>query len=307
MDISDKIIKAERKTRQKGKYMEWNEKLQMILDEVENHLQRREEPVDREEIAKIAGCSFGFFQKVFSYMNGISFAEYIRARKLTLAGYDLKSTDLKVIDISYKYGYDSPTSFTKAFTLFHGISPKEARNPKAVLKVVPKMQSMEPLKYAWKLERKDCFRLVGKSISVSCDQNAHFKKIPEFWNTCQRDGIFSKLISMDTGAPGGLFGLFGAYDAQLNKIEYSIMVISDQKLPQDFREIMIPDVTWAIFDCRGPVPQAIQKGWQYLNEEWLVKYPFRHAPCPEIEWYSSGNAYDSSYLSQIWIPVIEED
>ena len=89
--------------------MEWNEKLQIIIDYVEHHLQRKEEPVDVQEIAKIAGCSYGFFQKVFSYMNGISFAEYVRSRKMTLAGYDLKSTEMKVVDISYKYGYDSPT------------------------------------------------------------------------------------------------------------------------------------------------------------------------------------------------------
>lgn len=106
--------------------MEWNEKLQKIIDYVENHLQRKEEPIDAEKIIEIAGCSYNFFQKVFSYMNGISLAEYIRFRKLTLAGYDLKSTDIKVIDLSYKYGYDSPTSFTKAFQQFHGISPKEA-------------------------------------------------------------------------------------------------------------------------------------------------------------------------------------
>ncbi len=99
--------------------MEWNEKLQVIIDYVESHLQRKEEFIDNEEISKIAECSFGFFQKLFSYMYGISFAEYIRSRKLTLAGYDLKSTNLKVIDISYKYGYESPTSFTKAFQLFH--------------------------------------------------------------------------------------------------------------------------------------------------------------------------------------------
>ena len=67
------------------------------------------------------------------------------------------------------------------------------------------------------------------------------------------------------------------------------------------------NAAWAIFDCIGPVPQAIQKGWKYLNEEWLVKYPFQHAQCPEVEWYSNGNAYDSSYLSQIWIPIVEEE
>ena len=70
--------------------MEWNGKLQLIIDYVENHLQRKEELIDREEISKIAERPFGFFQKVFSYMNGISFAEYIRSRKLTLAGYDFR-------------------------------------------------------------------------------------------------------------------------------------------------------------------------------------------------------------------------
>lgn len=286
--------------------MEWNEKLQLIIDYIENHLQRKEEPVDYEEIAEIAECSFGFFQKVFSYMNGISLAEYIRSRKLTLAGYDLKSTDLNVIDISYKYGYDSPTSFSKAFRSFHGVSPREARDPGVILKVTPKMQIAGQQKYAWKIEQKDGFRLIGKSISISCKDNMHFQKIPEFWNACQRDGIFSKLIALDTASPKGLFGLFGAYDEQSDEIAYSIMAASDQKLPQGFTERYIPGVTWAVFNCIGAVPQAIQQGWQFLNEEWLVKYPFLHAQCPELEWYSDGNAYAADYLSQIWIPITEE-
>lgn len=287
--------------------MEWNERLQKIIDYVEEHLQRREEPVAPEEITRLAGCSHPFFQKVFSYMNGISFAEYIRFRKLTLAGYDLKSTDMKVVDISYKYGYDSPTSFTKAFRQFHGVSPKEARNPSVKLEVFPKMQISTGQKYVWKLEQKPPIRLIGKSIKISRKNGLHYKKIPEFWNTCQRDGVFARLISMDTKSPKGLFGLFDSYDETKEEMEYAIMVHSDSELPEDFIEIMIPESTWAIFDCRGAVPKAIQDGWKYLTEEWLIQYPFRHAPCPELEWYSDGNAYDGNYLSQIWIPVMEEE
>ena len=63
--------------------MEWNEKLQVIIDYVEEHLQRTQEAIDPIEIERLAGCSYHFFQKVFSYMNDISFAEYIRYRKLT--------------------------------------------------------------------------------------------------------------------------------------------------------------------------------------------------------------------------------
>lgn len=288
--------------------MEWSEKLQAIAGHVENHLQKKEEPIDTQEISRIAGCSFDFFQKVFSYMNGISFAEYVRARKLTLAGYDLKSTNMKVVDISYKYGYNSPTSFTKAFQQFHGVSPREARQKNTVLKVYPKMQVFPYQQYAWKLEQKSSFRLIGKSIHISNKEESSFIRIPEFWGECQKNGVFSELISMDTGIPKGLFGLFRPYEGQAGKQaygqEYSIMAISDYQLPQGFTEVMIPEATWAVFDCKGAVPQAIHRGWRYLNEEWLLKYPFQHAKCPELEWYSNGNFYDENYLSQIWIPII---
>lgn len=287
--------------------MEWNEKLQIIIDYVEHHLQRIEEPVREEDIAKIAGCSFGFFQKVFSYMQGISFAEYVRYRKMTLAGYDLKSTKLKVVEISYKYGYDSPTSFTKAFQNFHGISPKEARKGTAKLNVFPKMQVNTSQTYAWRLEKQKAFRLIGKTIKISKVNHAHEQSVPAFWNECQRDGTFSKLVALDEGTPKGLFGLFGSYEKKTSEIDYSIMVISDKELPIGFTEINIPSMTWAKFDCIGPVPQAIQQGWKYLNEEWLMKYPFHHASCPELEWYSEGNAFSKEYLSRIWIPILEEE
>lgn len=282
--------------------MDWNEKLQTIIDYVENHLQREQKPIDPHEISIIAGCSFDFFQKVFSYMIGISFSEYVRARKLTLAGYDLKSTNLRVIDISYQYGYDSPTSFTKAFQRFHGVTPTEAKNANTQLRVFPKMQISLKQQYSWHLEEKSAFRLIGKS--TSCINGAQHKQIPAFWSECQKNGIFSNLISLDKGTPPGLFGLFCYDKVCLEKMEYSIMVISDNDLPKGYCEILIPAATWAIFDCIGPVPQAIQNGWQYLQEEWLLKYPFEHANCPELEWYSNGNFYDDNYLSQIWIPII---
>lgn len=282
--------------------MEWNEKLQSIIDYVENHLQRTHEPINYQEVSELAGCSFDFFQKVFSYMNGISFSEYIRYRKLTLAGYDLKSTKNRVVDISYQYGYDSPTSFTKAFQQFHGMAPKEARNTDAKLRVVPKMQITVKQQYSWRLEEKQAFRLIGKSIR--CANGEQQVKIPEFWSSCQNSGVFSELISKDAGNPKGLFGLYRYWEKNRKEIEYSIMVVADGALPEGYSEVIIPEVTWAVFDCCGAVPQAIQNGWKYLQEEWLVRYPFEHADCPELEWYSIGNSYDSEYQSQIWIPVI---
>lgn len=284
--------------------MDWNQTLQRIVDYVELHLQRKEEPIDQAEIARIAGCSFNFFQKVFSYMNNISFAEYVRNRKLTLAGYDLKSTGMKVVEISYKYGYDSPTSFSKAFQLFHGISPSMARSSSAQLKVYPKMQLHENAEYSWQLKQLPAFRLIGKSVTVSVMDAA--KQIPKFWSDCQSDGTFYKLTQFDQGVPKGMFGGFHHLDETKNQITYTMSVIADQAAPEGYDEWLISKNTWAIFDCRGPLPKAIQNGWKFLHEEWLMQYPFGHANSPELEWYSRGNVYDDAYLSQIWIPIIVE-
>lgn len=287
--------------------MRWNQKLQEVIDYVEYHLQRKQEPVDMAEIERIACCSYTFFQKVFSYTTGTSFAEYIRFRKMTLAGYDLKSSNVKIIDLSYQYGYDSPTSFTRAFQQFHGMTPKEARMSAVQLRVFPKMQIFADHQYSWEIQRKSSFRLVGKSIRVSRAEGQHFTQIPGFWSACQRDGTFCKLISLDKGKPKGMFGLFDNYDADSEEGQHFIMAVSDCALPEGFVEKTIPDVSWAVFDCRGSVPAAIQDGWKYLNEEWIIKYPFKHAACPELEWYSDENPYADDYLSQIWIPIIEEE
>ena len=287
--------------------MEWNEKLQDIIDYVENHLQRKEEAINYEEIAQIAGCSFAFFQKVFSYINGISFSEYVRFRKLTLAGYDVKSTKMKIVDISYKYGYDSPTSFTKAFQQFHGVSPTEAKNREVELTVLPKMQILYRQKYTWRIEEKQSVRLIGVSKKISCKDGNQQEKILSFWSECQKNNTFVTLISLDTAKRKGMFGLVTSYDKQSAKIEYAIMVESNEVLPPGFNEIILPKASWAIFDCQGSIPCSIQKGWKYLHEEWLVKYPFKHAKCPDLEWYSNGNQYSEEYLSQIWIPILQED
>lgn len=285
--------------------MDWNETLQQIIDYVEDHLQRGEAPIDTAQIARLAGCSYGFFQKVFSYMNGISFAEYIRARKLTLAGYELKSSRCRVVDLSYKYGYESPTSFTKAFQQFHGVTPTGARQKGVELRAVPKMQLGASPEYAWRLQRTPALQLVGVGVPLPYAAGARRSRIPEFWSECQRNGSFARLIALDEGSPSGLFGLFRS--AADGAEEYWLAVNCRQPPPEGFASFALPPALWAVFDCRGPVPGAIQAGWKYLYEEWLVGYPFQHAACPELEWYSAGNAYSEGYLSQIWIPIMEEE
>lgn len=285
--------------------MKWNDHFQEVIEYIEECLQEKHENICPKKIEQIMDCSFDLFQKMFSYQCGLGFSEYIRNRKMTLAGYDLKSTNMKVIDISYRYGYESPTSFTKAFQTFHGVSPSMARKKNNSLKTYPKMRIDLHKSFPWYLERKNAMKLIGKSIELEVGDEKNEQLIPAFWNQCFQDGTFAELVKMDEAEQKGCFGLFCDCFHQ-NKMKYMLAVISSQE-NADYEFYDIPQATWAIFECRGRMPQAIQDGWKYLEQEWFAKYPFLHAPCPEMEWHSRGNAFSDDYLSEIWIPIIEEE
>ena len=84
--------------------------------------------LDKPELAQIACCSTYHFQRMFTYIAGVSLSEYIRRRKMSLAAVDLKGSNEKIIDISLKYGYSSPTAFNRAFQSIHGVAPSALKN-----------------------------------------------------------------------------------------------------------------------------------------------------------------------------------
>ncbi len=113
--------------------MDWIKGIQRAVDYVEAHMT---EPIDYEETAKQAYSSSFHFQRVFRILCGFTRGEYIRMRRLSLAGKELASSGVRVIEAALKYGYDSPESFSRAFTRFHGVSPSQAKRKGAGLKFV---------------------------------------------------------------------------------------------------------------------------------------------------------------------------
>ena len=105
--------------------MEWIDRLNDAIGYIEEHLRGE---IDAAQLGKIACCSSYHFQRMFTYMAGVTLSEYIRRRKMSLAAVDLQTTDAKIIDIAEKYGYRSPTAFNRAFQGIHGVAPSAARD-----------------------------------------------------------------------------------------------------------------------------------------------------------------------------------
>lgn len=111
--------------------MDWVRIVQNAINYIENHLL---DDINQDEIAKNVYLSVYQFNRAFRMIAGITISEYIRNRRLSLAGRELRERKEKVIDVALKYGYDSPESFTKAFTRFYGASPSAVRSSSTPLR-----------------------------------------------------------------------------------------------------------------------------------------------------------------------------
>src|SRR5690606_33577432 len=162
--------------------MGWVESLQRAIDYMEEHIG---EPVTIEEIAKEANSSVFHFQRTFAILTDCSVAEYLRRRRLTLAAQELSATDRKIIDIAYKYGYDTPEAFSKAFRRQHGVTPSEARKNVGELQsfnrlaIQVNLKGADPMKY--RIVEKDSFQAVGLKWEFSMIDGENENGISKLW------------------------------------------------------------------------------------------------------------------------------
>ena len=143
--------------------MDWITGIQNAINYIEEHLT---EEIDYEIVAKEAACSSFYLQRIFSILCGMTLGDYIRNRRLTLAGNELSAADDKVIDIALKYGYESPESFTRAFSRFHGVTPSEAKKDGSKLKSFSRLSVKITLSGGnimdYKIIEKDAFDIIEK-------------------------------------------------------------------------------------------------------------------------------------------------
>ena len=104
--------------------MEWLDKMNDAIHYIEAHI---EEKIDFSDAARRACCSLSRFQRMFAFATDITVAEYVRCRRMSLSAYELVKSDIKVVDLALKYGYESPEAFTRAFQAFHGMPPTSVR------------------------------------------------------------------------------------------------------------------------------------------------------------------------------------
>lgn len=283
--------------------MEWIERLNKAVNYIEENIT---ETIDIEEVSKIAYCSSYHFQRMFAYIADIPLSEYIRRRRMSLAAVDLQSGTEKVIDISLKYGYDSPTAFNRAFKSVHGIAPSQARGEGIVLKAFPPISFKITIKgdseMNYRIEKKEAFRIVGVSAPLEAEIEKNFEIVPKMWGVAAANGTIQRLAAMMEGMPLGLLGVSACNEA--DSWRYYISVASNRPLENKFEEYTVPSSTWAIFLGEGS-NQSIQELEKRIVTEWLPTSGYEYGNAPDIEVYLNADPENAKY--EAWIPVVKKE
>lgn len=285
-----------------------------------------EENLDGELTTENAACAAGMtehhFRRLFSLMTGMTPGEYIRARRLTVAAADIRR-GMKVIDAGLKYGYDSPDSFARAFSRFHGVPPSDAREPGV------RLNSCSPLHIKISLEGGNMieYKIVEKPATRLLGYRAEFEGAPYG----DRRGAQEEKLFVTTRAKQWL--LRGMGDRPFEDIvavtdisdvgytfwycsevdDWTLMHLYDEGVTgvdcmrdMGFEVLEVPAGAYAVFRTgreRYPV-EAYEKLRERIAGEWMAGSGHILRDAPEFavyHWYRNERR-ESRYI-EIWLPV----
>ncbi|MDL2229716.1 AraC family transcriptional regulator [Treponema sp. OttesenSCG-928-L16] len=283
----------------------------MNMNQAMNYLEEYlTEEIDFGRMARIAGCSEYHFHRMFSYLAGMPLGEYIRCRRLALAG-TLLSRGRKVIDCAVLLGYESADAFSKAFRGMHGITPSEAKRVNAVLKAFPPMTFQLTITGGYKMDYRIVhnpdFNIIGfkKRITLQFEginpqMNSLYEKL-----TPERIAQMKGLCDIQ---PQGILSVsanFAERTAEGTELDQYVGVATTKQAPPGYDILFVEESDWAAFTVTGPFPQAVQNSWGRIYSEWLLSSEYQLTGGPEFLWHESPDLTQPDCKSEIWIPVFK--
>lgn len=281
--------------------MDWLTRMNDVMDYIEMNLT---DEISYDEVAKIACCSTNYFQRMFAFIADVSLSEYIRRRRLTLAAFDLQTSEIKVIDVALKYGYESPEVFSRAFKNIHGVMPTSARSSGVSLKTYPKMTFSISIKgdkeMKYRIEQREAFEVFGVYSEISVDSEVAFNQVPEFFKKCDVDGTVDEMNRL-LGRFDDNYTISALYDYSGTTYKYMLCNYLPKgiSLPPKFSILSVPKTTWAVFDVSGCEMQLI---WKRIWTEWFPTSEYELREGIQFEMYY-GLARHENGFGEIWIPI----
>ncbi|MGK5549418.1 AraC family transcriptional regulator [Streptomyces sp. URMC 127] len=284
------------------------DRLNEALEHIESHLDRQ---VDVAELARIAVTSEYHFRRLFSALAGIPLSEYVRRRRLTVAGAEVLAGERTLLEIAVRYGYGSGEAFARAFRSVHGVGPGEARRTGAALRSQPRMsfrlvvEGSSSMRY--RVVEKAEFRVAGKKARVPLVHEGMNPAIAAFIRGIDQETI-RRISALSDQEPEGIVAVSDGLDpsrAEGTAFDYYHgAVTTAPAVPEDLDVLPVRAGAWAVFENTGPFPHALQHLWRDVFTQWFPSNPYRSRPGPEIlRVRLSETNGDPQADAELWIPV----
>jgi AraC-type DNA-binding domain-containing proteins len=293
--------------------MEWLTGIRTAIDFMERHL---EENVSVQDVADRVFLSPFFLQRGFTLMTGYGIGEYLRSRRLYQAALDLRETEDKVIDIAFRYCYETPESFTKAFSRFHGATPSQVRGGapfRVFLPLTINLTLQGGNQMDFRITPMFPFKLIG--FQKVFDMETAYAEIPKFWDEICEKYAYNVYAGNAPANPyeqalmDNCIGEYGVCIDDLGGSRFRYLIAGKYtggSVPEGMVVYAFPRGEWAVFNCVGPIPEALQSVNTRIFREWLPGNPdYELCGNATVEWYDcvNGEKTDPDYHSAIWVPV----
>jgi AraC family transcriptional regulator len=283
--------------------MEVIQSIQRAIAYMEDHIL---DTINYEDVARHVYMSNYHFHRIFSMMTGITANEYIRNRRLSMAGKELTLSTKKIIDIAFRYGYDSPESFTKAFKRFHGISPNAAKRSGMKLKLynrlVIKIHLEGGTMIEYKIVERKPFQLLAKVFQFRNEiiNEVGNHEIPDFWEKCGEEGAFEVLNTYAKNS--NVYGPCAPISKESPCFDYGIgMEYDGCEVPEGFKIWQVKPTLWAVFSCVGNDGNCIAQMWERIMKEFIPGSDYSILDDIDFELYPENKT--DGVFCEIWLPI----
>ncbi|MFI2712116.1 helix-turn-helix domain-containing protein [Micromonospora sp. NPDC018662] len=279
------------------------------LNQAMDHLEERlDQPLDVAALARVACTSEHHFRRLFSALAGMPLSEYVRRRRLTLAGADVLADRESLLDVAVRWGYGSNEAFARAFRAVHGVGPAQARRTGAVLRSQPRMSFRLVVEGSttmdYRIVAKDVFHLAGRKARVPLVHEGMNPDIVAFVKSVDPATV-RRIEALSDQEPRGVVNVsddLAGSRAEGTELDYWHAVVTGAPVPDDLDSLPVAAGDWAVFRSSGAFPQALQHLWRDVFTQWFPSNPYEIRPGPEISQVriaEGGGTADA----ELWIPV----
>ena len=259
-----------------------------------------DDEIDEKKVTQLSGYSYSMFSRLFSILTETTLSEYLRSRRLTEAAVILRNTDEKIIDVAFKFGYESSDSFGTAFKNFHGFTPSEVRNGKP-FKLVSRVQLALSVRGGRSMnitiQKKQAFTVAGVN-----EQSINSSLCPSVWNKLYKKYSHGDLASLGSDQSMGV-----CHDVEnsstINYMAGYIVNDVDKATSMGLDVLEVEEAEYAVVELVGSVPECIHNGWKYAMEVFFPEHGYIHSEKPDFEYYYEGDMHSKDYKMELWIPI----